>query len=80
MPYKVKQSNGETRTVNKRPNYQVLWEWRDPEVFGITYQTFADLVDATNAERAISKVRKLIFDEYDVPGKSSIVILEVKKI
>lgn len=80
MPYKIKSSTGKTRIVGKRPNYQVVWEWRDPEVFGATYQTLVDVVSATNAERAISKVRKIVSDEYDVPGKSSIVILEVSRI
>lgn len=80
MPYVYKQSNGKEYVSARKPNYQVSWEWRDPDVYGGTYQTLVDFVTATNAERAISKVRKFITDEYDVPGKSSIVILEVSRI
>lgn len=59
----------------KKPNYSVKWEWRDPEISG-NYRAMIDLVNATNAERAINKVRKLISDEYSIT-KNDVVIIHV---
>lgn len=80
MAYRVRTSGGNVRVVSKKPNYQVLWEWRDPEMFGASYQTFAEVVDATNAERAIAKARKIIHEENEVDRKSEVIILEVRKL
>jgi len=62
-------------TSEKKPNYSVKWEWRDPELSG-NYRRMVDLVNATNAERAINKVRKAIQDTYG-GGRSDVVIIHV---
>lgn len=63
-------------TASKKPNYSVKWEWRDPDLAG-SYRQMTDLVYATNAERAINKVRKAITDEYSDVGRSAVVIIHV---
>ncbi len=51
--------------------YLVTWGWRDSED-----RSYRDVVQATNAERAIGKVRKLLAEEYSFK-KSDVVIVEV---
>lgn len=63
-------------TATKKPNYSVKWEWRDPDLAG-SYRQMTDLVYATNAERAINKVRKAITEEYSDVNRSMIVIIHV---
>lgn len=60
--WKTKNREG---TLNRRPNYSVKWEWTDPDAFG-TYIQFTDLTYATNAERAISKIRRNVMSDFDV--------------
>jgi hypothetical protein len=65
-------------TAVKKPNYSVKWEWRDPDLAG-SYRQMTDLVYATNAERAINKVRKSIQedDNFGRPARRDIVIIHV---
>lgn len=56
--------------------YQVVWYWRNPS-WGATLRT--DIVSATNAERAINKVRKAIGGEYAM-RKSDMVIDAVLRV
>lgn len=58
----------------KGQEYLVVWRWRDSaELGGVSHR---EVVVATNAERAINKVRKAIGEEYSFK-KSDLVIEEV---
>ena len=63
---------------SRKPNYAVKWEWRDPDLHG-SYRQYTDLVHATNAERAISKVRKMLQESDDLgrPSRRDIIIIQV---
>ena len=63
---------------SRKPNYSVKWEWRDPDLHG-SYRQYTDLVYATNAERAINKVRKQLQESDDLgrPNRRDIIIIHV---
>jgi hypothetical protein len=54
----------------------VKWEWKDPDLAG-SYRQYTDLVHATNAERAINKVRKQIQEDDNLgrPNRRDIIII-----
>jgi hypothetical protein len=63
---------------SRKPNYSVKWEWKDPELHG-SYRQYTELVHATNAERAINKVYKLLSEDVNMgkPGRRDIIIIHV---
>ena len=63
-------------SASRRPNYSVKWEWKDPEISG-SYRSYTDLVYATNAERAINKVRAQLQSDDNLgrPSRRDIVII-----
>lgn len=75
MPYEWKTRN-RSGVSSTKPNYAVTWEWRYPEIHG-DYDKFIDMCFATDAERAISKVRKSVSDEFKC-GRRDVVILECR--
>lgn len=71
--WKTKNRSG---TSSTKPNYAVTWEWRYPE-FHDNYDKFIDMTFATDAERAISKVRKTISNEFK-SERRDVIILECR--
>ena len=63
-------------SASRKPNYSVKWEWKDPDLAG-SYRQYTDLVHATNAERAINKVRKQIQEDENLgkPSRRDIIII-----
>lgn len=64
---------------SRKPNYSVKWEFKEPDQWGDNYRQFTDLVYATNAERAISKVYKQLAEDDALgnPGRRDIIIIHV---
>ena len=60
-------------SASRKPNYSVKWEWKNPDLVG-NYRQMTDLVFATNAERAINKVRRDVEAEYKVTRKYIIIV------
>ena len=71
-------SGARSGTSSRKPNYAVKWEWKDPDLHG-SYGQFTDIVHATNAERAINKVRKQLEESDDLgrPNRRDVVIISV---
>lgn len=70
--YAWKSRNREGVSASK-PNYAITWEWRYPEFHG-NYDKFIDMVFATDAERAINKVRKSLEKEFKSKRRDVIVL------
>ncbi|AZS07946.1 hypothetical protein SEA_KABOCHA_95 [Gordonia phage Kabocha] len=68
-------------TIQRRKpqEYEVRWQWTDPDKNGLTDRMMTDYVFATTAERAIAKVRKNLSDEYTVTRKDT-TFLEVRMV
>ena len=60
-------------SASRKPNYSVKLEWKNPDLVG-NYRQMTDLVFATNAERAINKVRRDVEAEYKVTRKDIIIV------
>lgn len=59
----------------ERRKYQIAWVWRDSDEFPTRF----DDLEATTAEAAIRKLRKMLREEY-VVNRGDVVILEVYRI
>lgn len=64
--------------LNKSQTYTIFWQWKE-EVEGGTQLVKADEQQATNAERAISKLRRELSESYDDLGKADVVVFGVQR-
>ena len=64
--------------LNKSQFYTILWQWKD-EVEGGSQVVALSEQQATNAERAIAKLRKELSEEYEDIGKADVIVFEVKR-
>ncbi|AKL88354.1 hypothetical protein BH789_gp073 [Gordonia phage GMA6] len=64
--------------LNKSQVYSILWQWK-AEVDEGTQTVQLSEQQATNAERAISKLRRELAEEYDDIGKADVVVFEVSR-
>lgn len=60
--------------ITKSAEYEIIWTWRDNR----GGNNYVDLYDATTAERAISKFRSAMGQEYSFK-KSDIIIYSVTR-
>ncbi len=57
----------------KSVEYEVVWTWRHED------HRKADVVEATNATRAISKLEKNLHDEYSFKGQELVILAVAPK-
>lgn len=64
--------------LNKSQVYTILWQWKESVDEGVQLTQLSEQ-QATNAERAISKLRKELGEEYEDLGKADVVIFGVQR-
>lgn len=64
--------------LNKSQVYTIFWQWKESVEEG-TQLTQVSEQPATNAERAISKLRRELAEEYEDLGKADVIVFGVQR-
>lgn len=64
--------------LNKSQTYTIFWQWKESVENG-TQLTQVSEQQATTAERAISKLRRELSEEYEDIGKADVLVFGVQR-